>query len=31
MKESLKEVEKEVLSPIELELAEVIKQFKDGE
>ena len=31
VKESLKEGEKEVLSPIELELSEVIKQFEDGE
>ena len=30
VKESLKEGEKEVLSPIELELSEVIKQFEDG-
>ena len=31
VKESLREGEKEVLSPIELELSEVIKQFDDGE
>ena len=30
MKESLKEGEKEVLSPIEFELSKVIKQFEDG-
>ena len=29
MKESSKEEEKEVFSPIELELSEVIKQFED--
>ena len=30
VKESLKEGEKEVLSPIEFELSKVIKQFEDG-
>ena len=30
VKESLKEGEKEVFSPIESELSEVIKQFEDG-